>query len=121
MAKKKIHPFALNNVLRKPEINLAPSNTVPDMSMSIEEIYRRSRTGTLPAEFVRQVLYDDDDDFDSVVSEYLPGYDLVDAQNEMIKLRQKFEAMRAAQRAAGLRPQKVNTQTPPPEAVADEQ
>lgn len=69
--------------------------TIPDMCISVKELYQRYRLGTLPAEFVRSVLYDECDDFDSVLGNYLPQYDLVDCDQELSKLRQKFELMHA--------------------------
>lgn len=77
------------------EVNSEPSMTIPDMSMSLSEIIRKHRLGTLPAQLVRDVLYDECDDFDSVLAEYAPGYDLVDKERELLKLRQKFELMHA--------------------------
>lgn len=70
--------------------------TIPDMCLSVKDLYNRYRLGTLPAEFVRSVLYDECDDFDSVLANYLPEYDLVDCSNELAKLRQKFDIMHAA-------------------------
>lgn len=78
----------------RPEINRNPSTAIPDMTMSIQEILRQSRIGTLPAELVRSVLYDESDDFDSVLAENVESYDLVDKERELSKLRQKFYSMR---------------------------
>lgn len=87
------HPYALKNVVRVPEENNEMSMTIPDMCLSADELYKRYRLGTLPADLVRQVLYDESDDFDSVLAEYLPAFDLVDVDRELVKLRQKFEVM----------------------------
>lgn len=73
--------------------------TIPDMTLSVRDIYNRYRLGTLPAEFVHDVLYDESDDFDSVLAEHLENYDLVDADRELAKLRQKFELMRSGTHA----------------------
>lgn len=94
------HPFALKNVDRVPEINDEPSLTIPDMTMSAKELYNRYRLGTLPADFVRSVLYDESDDFDSVVAEYLPEFDLVDVDRELSKLRDKFNVMHGISNAS---------------------
>lgn len=75
------------------EVNSEASMTIPDMSMSLNEIIRKHRLGVLPAQLVRDVLYDECDDFDSVLAEYKEGYDLVDKQAELQKLRQKFNLM----------------------------
>ncbi|UPW41384.1 hypothetical protein [Dipodfec virus UA06Rod_19] len=77
------------------EVNNEPSMTIPDMTYSISEILRLHSIGTLPAGLVRDVLYDESDDFDSVLAEYLPAYDLVDKDRELLLLRKKFEAMRS--------------------------
>lgn len=87
------HPYALKNVVRVLEENSEMSMTIPDMCLSADELYKRYRLGTLPADLVRQVLYDESDDFDSVLAEYLPAFDLVDVDRELVKLRQKFEIM----------------------------
>lgn len=60
--------------------------------------------GTLPVELVRNVLYDECDDFDSVLAENLQGYDLVDKERELQKLRQKFEAMHSQKPKAPITP-----------------
>lgn len=78
----------------RPEVNNEPSRTIPDMSRSLSQIVREHRIGVLPASLVRNVLYDESDDFDSVLAEYSQGFDLVDKQRELLKLRQKFYAMR---------------------------
>lgn len=81
------------------EVNSLPSRTFPDMSVSLRELVERYRMGTLPVDFVRSVLYDESDDFDSVLADNLAEYDLVDKQRELDKLRQKFEAMRSRGRS----------------------
>lgn len=88
--------YSINNP--KPlqsEVNTLPSRTLPDMSLSLKEIINRYRLGTLPVDFVRSVLYDESDDWDSVIANNLAEYDLVDKQAELNKLRQKFDAMRS--------------------------
>lgn len=89
------HPLSISHHFNSSEgeVNDEPSMMIPDMTISVQELYKRHRLGTLPAELVRSVLYDDCDDFDSVLAEHSEGYDLVDAQRELDKLRQKFEAM----------------------------
>lgn len=79
-----------------PEVNNDMSMTIPDMSYSLAELIRKARIGTLPADLVRNVLYDESDDFDSVLAENIAGYDLVDKDRELEKLRAKFEAMHKA-------------------------
>lgn len=91
------NPLSIYYPTGSAEINELPSMTIPDMSLTVKDLYQRYRLGTLPAEFVRSVLYDECDDFDSVVANYLPEYDLVDAHAELAKLRQKFELMRSRQ------------------------
>lgn len=88
------HPFAICNYTKELELNDEPSMTIPDLTLTIKDLYNRYRLGTLPAEFVRAVLYDESDDFDSIVSEQLENFDLVDADRELAKLRQKFDLMR---------------------------
>lgn len=88
------HPFAICNYTKELEFNDEPSMTIPDLTLTIKDLYNRYRLGTLPPEFVRAVLYDESDDFDSIVSEQLENFDLVDADRELAKLRQKFDMMR---------------------------
>lgn len=76
------------------ESNDLPSLTIPDMSMSIHEMIAKLRIGTLPAEFVRDVLYSNSDDFDEVTDELVAAYDLHDKHEELKRLRLKFERMR---------------------------
>lgn len=101
------HPFAICNYTRESEFNTAPSMTIPDLTLSVRDIYNRFRLGTLPAELVHDVLYDESDDFDSVLAEHIEHYDLVDADRELAKLRQKFELMR--NKVSSERPQNANT------------
>lgn len=76
------------------EVNEKPSLTIPDMSMSISEMIQKLRIGTLPADFVREVLYSDSNDFDEVVDELVDSYDISDKVEELKRLRAKFERVR---------------------------
>lgn len=78
-------------------VSLDPvSQTVPDQSLSVEEILRRFTTGTLTeGEIVRQHQYGEDldptEDADNMNPEYDPDFDLVDAY----ELAQSAESLRA--------------------------
>lgn len=76
------------------EVNESKDLTIPDMSMSISDMIQKLRIGTLPAEFVREVLYSDSDDFDEITDELVASYDLSDKFNELKRLRAKFERIR---------------------------
>lgn len=82
------------------EDNQSPSLTIPDMSMSIQEMIAKLRIGTLPADFVREVLYSDSDDFDEVTDELVAAYDISDKFEELKRLRLKFERMRELRKKA---------------------
>lgn len=82
------------------EDNQSPSLTIPDMSMSIQEMIAKLRIGTLPADFVRDVLYSDSDDFDEVTDELVAAYDISDKHEELKRLRLKFERMRELRKKA---------------------
>ncbi|WGL31456.1 hypothetical protein [Dipodfec virus UOA04_Rod_1074] len=79
---------------RKLEFNDSPSMTVPDMALSVREIQKRFLLGTLPADLVRDVLYNESDSFDEALDSCIDCYDLVDKQRELQRLRIKFEALR---------------------------
>lgn len=76
------------------EENTLPSLTIPDMALSVSEIQKRFLLGTLPTDLVRSVLYNESDDFDEALDSCIDGYDLVDKQRELARLRIKFEALR---------------------------
>lgn len=84
------------------EVNDSKDLTIPDMSMSISEMIQKLRIGTLPAEFVREVLYSDSDDFDEITDELVASYDLSDKFNELKRLRAKFERIREMRKKAAV-------------------
>lgn len=103
----------LNRPVTLGEENTDKSMTFPDMSLSLKQLVAQYRMGTLPLELVRDVLYDDCDDFDSVLAEYAPAYDLVDKQRELSKLRQKFEAMHNVPSSVAKQPKSPDTDPQP--------
>ncbi|UPW41833.1 hypothetical protein [Peromfec virus RodF5_15] len=94
----------MKSQIRKLEENTLPSMTIPDMALSVSEIQRRFLLGTLPTDLVRDVLYNESDDFDEALDSCIDGYDLVDKQRELLRLRIKFEALRNKNVAASTPP-----------------
>lgn len=90
------HPLSLYHITGSREVNTKPSMCIPDMCLTVRDLYQRFRLGTLPVDLVRNVLYDECDDFDSVLANHAEGYDLVEVDAELQKLRQKFELMHRA-------------------------
>lgn len=78
--------------VRKEPINDKPSMTVPNQSLSIQEIMVRFRAG-VPVQGVRDVVYND-----GLVNEVKnPNYDLVDAHMALQEIGQKLDAERKKQ------------------------
>lgn len=79
------------------------SQTVPDQSLSVEDILRRFTTGSLaPADIERDVKYGEDvspdEDFDNLDPRYDPDYDLVDAYNDAAQAATLAQQLAAAKR-----------------------
>lgn len=89
------------------EVNDSKDMTIPDMSMTISEMIQKLRIGTLPAEFVREVLYSDSDDFDEITDELVASYDISDKFNELKRLRIKFDRIREMRLKASQTPSDV--------------
>lgn len=67
------------------------SMAMPDLSLSCKDLLQRYTLGTLPAEVVRTVVYSDNPDFDDIMANELPDFDLADYSAEVAKLRSLHE------------------------------
>lgn len=99
-------------------VSLDPvSKTVPDQSLSVEDILRRFTQGVLSeSEIVRDHQYGDDvnpdEDFDNLDPQYDPDYDLVDAFEQSQKVDElRAEMTASARRARQSRQKKSSSQS----------
>lgn len=66
------------------------SETIEGQSQPIREILVKFQRGTLEMDIQMPVYYDNIDDFNAVDPTLRPDYDIVDAHNDLINLRQQI-------------------------------
>lgn len=91
------------------------SETIEGQSQPIREILVKFQKGTLEMDIQMPVYYDNIEDFNATDPTLSPDYDIVDAQNDLTKLRQQI-----AEKNALLEQQKIALAAQQTSSSADE-
>ncbi|AXH76479.1 MAG: hypothetical protein [Microviridae sp.] len=73
------------------EVNLAPSMTIPDMSLTVQEIIDMYTRGQIPPVAMQNAIGYPDPDFDDLDPTQEPAFDIVDAHRMLAETKQKIE------------------------------
>jgi len=74
--------------------------TVPNQSLTVQEIMERFTRGQSLPDITRRVSFDGSDDFDSIDRTQEPDYDLSDATIDLAELKADIDAKRQAKKRA---------------------
>lgn len=98
------------------------SETIEGQSQPIREILVKFQRGTLEMDIQMPVYYDNIDDFNATDPTLRPDYDIVDAQNDLITLRQQIAEKNALleQQKIALAAQETSLSTNEPQTSAAE-
>lgn len=78
------------------DIDYCTDLTVPDQSLTIHDILKRSGLGSMIPDISRQVYYDGEDNFDIKDPRYAPDFGLVEAEQFAEELSETIETRKAS-------------------------
>lgn len=73
------------------------TKTMPDLTLSVPELFDRMARGLPLAPMSLPVYYDDNEDIDNPDPTQIPGFDLVDYTEEMMNLQSIIDSRKPAQ------------------------